>query len=442
MNRNPTHCKKPTSQIFAGRSTVDEATRKKLHASHRIRQVKIRGLIMNLPGTDSPVEVCVNDQADWELIYKNPAVHVKCIISSCDTLLTAKRMSKSGLRFLAVRSGGCNHVLVEMPVEPDEIIQDPTMLDGGGGPEGLEHLWIKGRLYRIVRSLGAKAVVEHSPTYADVFLPEYGLVLEYQRWDTDFAARTQQRAIAGAARTIWMFPPPPEGPPTSLRKKISKEVFQNGGIYVSVLNPSDRYTPQRPWQNPSQERTARLFASGSIAEFDPDRQALIYKSRSLAAVLDEILSGERVLRRAPIWKKNQRRLESAPVWALREDHDRANAAYSRRTAPEPATSSASVTEAFAKPQSGQEHRTGTERAIEMHDQRMCSEVPTSATPAGRSPDLTETANTEVDPIDIPNSAVDVDESTPQQAESKNVTTEQPAPPRTLWKKIVDWLRQR
>src|SRR5690625_1698653 len=117
MNHNPAHYKKPTSQVFAGRSTVDEATRKKRHASHRIRQVKIRGLIMNLPGTDSPVEVCVNDQADWELIYKNPAVHVKCIVSSCDTLLTAKRMSKSGLRFFAVRSGGCNHVLVKMPVE-------------------------------------------------------------------------------------------------------------------------------------------------------------------------------------------------------------------------------------------------------------------------------------------------------------------------------------
>ena len=203
--------------------SVADAAKRGQHASHRTQRVRIRGLVLNPPGSAGPVEVCVNDQADWELIYKNPAIRVKCLVKACDTLLTAKRMSRSGLRFLAVRSGGCSHNLVEMRVERGEVEQDPSELVGGGGPEGDEHLWMKGRLFKIAQSLGAEAVVEHSLTRADVFLPGHNLVLEYQRWSTDFRGRTAQRSSTGAARTVWMFPwQPPNAPRTHTLKSFKQ----------------------------------------------------------------------------------------------------------------------------------------------------------------------------------------------------------------------------
>lgn len=244
-------------------------------------------------------------------------------------------MSRSGLRFLAVRSGGCSHNLVDMRVEPTDVAQDAAKLAGGGGPEGVEHLWIKGRLYKIAKSIGAEAVIEHSLTHADVLLPEHNLALEYQRWNTDFVTRTEQRTSAGAARTIWMFPSHlPKGAPSVVRKRFDEEVFQYGGIYVSVLNEGDDRKAARPWEDASQERTARLYASGSIAVYNPHRQALVRTRRSLATILAEIIRGDRVLEQAVVWKKSEDRRVRAWVWALRDDLACAEAAQEgkRRTA--------------------------------------------------------------------------------------------------------------
>jgi len=325
--RKPRRKKRPSVGDFP----VANATERERHASHRTQRVRIRGLVLDLPGTNGPVEVCVNHQADWELIYKNPAIRVKCIVESCDTLLMAKRMSRSELRFLAVRSGGCSHNLVEMRVERGEVEQDPSKLVGGGGPEGDEHLWMKGRLFKIAQTLGAAAVVEHSLTRADVFLPEHNLVLEYQRWNTDFLRRTAQRSSKGAARTIWMFPwQPPNAPRTRALKAFNKEVFENGGIYVAVRNEDDRRELQKPWEDASQERTARLYASGSIAAFDPDRGTLIRGERSLATVLAQIINGDRVLAHAVVLTKSNGREARARVWALRDDLASAEAAQAER----------------------------------------------------------------------------------------------------------------
>lgn len=446
MDSESAHRKPPSSQEpLVGRHPGNRTIGKKVHATHRTRQVKIRGLIMDLPGAEEPVEVCVNDQADWELIYKNPAVHVKCIVSSCDTMLMAKRMSASGLRFLAVRSGGCDHNQVEMPVNPGEIEQDPATIAGGGGPEGVEHLWIKGRLYRIAKTLGAKAEVEHFPTHGDVFLPEHDLVLEYQRWNTDFATRTMQRTTAGAARTIWLFPTElPERAPKSLSAAIRKEVFQNGGIYVSVLNPSDNYAPQKPWEDSSQERTARLFARGSIAEFDPDRQALIYTSRSLATILAEILSGERVLQQAPVWKKRFRRLEMARVWVLRSDLELSSAAQSRRRSNSPsASSNHTSSDRPNEPRPEQAVRPELELARGLDTPQSCSDAAPSETAADRYPLTEKQAKVNAEPIAERDtvSTVEAAESTSPQTADQDMTTERPAPARPLWKKFVDWLRQ-
>lgn len=321
---------------IAGDVTV---TKPELHASHRTQRVKIRGLVLDLPGVDGPIEVCVNDHADWALIYKNPAVRVKCLVESCGTLLVAKRMSRSGLRFLAVRLGGCSHNLVEMRVESGEIEQDPSTLVGGGGPEGDEHLWMKVRLFKIAQRLGAEAVIEHSPTRADVYLPEQNLVLEYQRWNTDFLRRTVQRSSAGAARTIWMFPwQQPGAPRDRMLIAFNSEVFEHGGIYVAVRNKDNRRELQRPWEDDSQERTARLYASGSIAVFDLNRGALVRNELSLATVLAQIISGARVLTWAVVLTKRTGLEKRARVWALRDDLARAEAAHERRRRSAPPSS--------------------------------------------------------------------------------------------------------
>jgi len=123
----------PSEKVVVGRSSGDDAAKKQAHSAHRTGRVKVRGLLEDLPGTDGPVEVYVYVQSDWELIYKNPDVHVKCVVPSCDTRLMAKRMSKSGLRFFAVRSGGCSHDLTQIPVDRGEEAQDPSTLVGGGG---------------------------------------------------------------------------------------------------------------------------------------------------------------------------------------------------------------------------------------------------------------------------------------------------------------------
>lgn len=306
-------------------------TPRERHFSHRTKLVRIRGLALNPPTGNGPIEVCVNIQSDWDMIYKTPSTHVKCSVESCDTLLTAKRMSRSGLRFFAVRSGGCSHNLVEMPVGQDEVAQDPSKLAGGGGPEGEEHLWIKVRLFKIARKLGVQAVVEHSLTRADVFLPERKLVLEYQRWATDFRNRTAQRAAAGAKDTVWMFPwQPPGAPQTKAIKEFNREDFQHGGIYVAARNKDARQILERPWENLAQERTARLYASGSIAVFDQKLGTLVRKELSLATVLSQIINRERVLARVPVLTKSSGQMITASVWVLHDDLRRAVAARKNR----------------------------------------------------------------------------------------------------------------
>lgn len=301
------------------------------HSSHRTRSVRLRGLVLDAAGAGAPVEVCVNDQSDWESIYKNPAIRMKCLVPSCDTTLMAKRMSRSGLRFLAVRAGGCAHNTVEMPVLTDDVAQDPSVLVGGGGPEGDEHRWMKGRLFTIARRLGAPAVIEHSRTRADVFLPGHGLVLEYQRWRTDFRGRTEQRSSSGNARTIWLLAwQPPDAPRTRERAAFDTEVFENGAIYVAVRSEGPYGPLQRPWEDISQERASRLWANGSIVALDPARGVLVRKTLSLATVLAQIIEGDRMLTLAPVFTASTGRTTRRRVWVLGHDLARARSAHLER----------------------------------------------------------------------------------------------------------------
>lgn len=418
------------------------------HSSHRTKLVRIRGRALDPPSGNGPIEVCVNNQDDWNLIYKTPAIHVKCSVESCDTLLTAKRMSRSGLRFFAVRSGNCSHNLVEMPVGQDEVVQDPSKLAGGGGPEGKEHLWIKGRLFKIARKLGIPAVVEHSLTRADVFLPEQELVLEYQRWDTNFRYRTAQRAAAGAARTVWMLPwQPPNAPRTKALMEFNREVFQHGGIYVAVRNKDDRHKIQRPWENSAQERTARLYASGSIVAFDHRLGALVRQERSLATVLSQIINGERLLAQAPVLNKSRGQQATAYVWVLHDDLRRAvdaqksrqiKVATARHCETTPATPK--FTKRANRPR--QEVPEGTESTGELTGasnsiKRESADTPGEPNSLSNYPEPTLTEqNAHVDSAQLrPTHITDAElpERIPVDAFPKTR--------RPWWKAVADWLRQ-
>jgi hypothetical protein len=402
--------------------------------------VKIRGLLLNPSGSTGPIEVCVNHQSDWESIYKNPTTRVKCLIESCETLLTAKRMSRSGLRFLAVRSGGCTHNLVDMPVERGEVEQDPSELAGGGGPEGDEHRWMKGRLYKIARSLGAEAVVEHSLTRADVFLPAHDLVLEYQRWNTDLLGRTAQRSSKGATRTVWMFPTqPPNAPSTRKLRAFNHEVFEHGGIYVAVRSKDRRSELQKPWEDPSQERTARLYASGSIAVFDPERGALIRRELSLATVLAEIIDGDRVLAHAVVLTKRDGRLGRERVWVLRRDLVRAEAAQEERRRGTSGTTPRSSRQPGQAVQ--RDIQSTRDAAAKRHDPPLPVDRQASATsvefPSSR-PAAAPSNDHHSTPEEVPRDSLSAHGSI---TNAPLPTNQSPAPRGPRWKAIVAWFRR-
>lgn len=436
-----------------GRMTSKQEQQEK-HTSHRTQRVKIRGLILDPPNGNGPIEVCVNYQADWELIYKNPRILVKCLVESCETLLTAKRMSKSGLRFLAARSGNCSHNLVEMQVEHGEVEQDPSNLVGGGGPEGHEHLWMKGRLLKIAQRLGAKAVVEHTPTRADVFLPEHGIALEYQRWDTNFAQRTRQRSAAGAADTIWMFPWQPTGAPqTQAHKAFNTEVFKHGGIYVAVRNKDNPRELQRPWEDSSLERTARLYASGSIVVFDPAFGALVRRSLSLATVLAQIISGDRILATTTVLRKNDGRKVQARVWAQRDDLARVESLQTKRR--RDATLATCTTSSLTpKPDLDADRPTVTEnqpqngtpvvlKTVDDQGPELGIAVPTAETPTEvvdfdpGLPATTARADLDPDTGSDPREVAPLTNANPMSLQPK---TPAPTPRRSLWNIVADWFR--
>ncbi|WP_169514115.1 hypothetical protein [Jonesia quinghaiensis] len=358
-------------------------------------------------------------------------------------------MSKSGLRFLAVRSGGCSHNLVEMRVDHGEVEQDPSNLVGGGGPEGDEHLWIKGRLLKIVQSLGVAAVLEHPLTRADVFLPDNNIALEYQRWDTNFQHRTAQRTSAGVETTIWLLPwQPTKAPRTKEHKSFNTQVFNHGGIYIAVLNKDNRYEVQRPWEDSSQERTARLYASGSIAVFDPSLGALVRKPRSLATVLSEIITGDRILANTFVLQKSDWRVVPALVWVLRDDLARVKSLlteHRRDATPTTGKTSISVpnTERVTVPRHQPDSGSSAEAKTEEEQSPQLSvDVSTVENPNSMAGVALDSHSTTAHATFTPETRPTPHEVAPL-ASPHPITSRSKNPPRTprrsMWKAITGWL---
>jgi hypothetical protein len=262
------------------------------HVKHKstTQMVKIQGVMIDEP---SRRVVSVYDEDDWREIHRNPSVRVGCRMVGCETLLTPKAIARTGTRFFATRSGGCTHFEVKRL----------TSAVGGGGEETKEHDWVKGRLARIAQKVGLEAIIEESKTRADVYLPGPRIALEYQRVATDFSTRTMQRTLAGAGLTLWLIRQPPnvKGPRSKLRKMFDEQVYQRGGLYISVVDVEDYAKQLRPWEDPmTLNRRARIRIGGSVVQLLPDGTVFSRRSESFAAFLADVVSGARVLRKVPI----------------------------------------------------------------------------------------------------------------------------------------------
>lgn len=414
------------------------------------RPVKVRGLLLNPPDGGGPRPVYVNDDDDWLTIYRHPNLHVVCLTTACPTRLIAKQMQKSGLRFFA-RMGEheCDHHLTELPLEPDDVEIDPVAPGAGGGPESAEHLWVKGRLFAIAtKHLHQTAIVEESMTRADVYLPDSGIVLEYQRWATDFEKRSQQRRDAGATRTIWLLPTE-----ESHRPSFQMAVRHEGAMYLAVLSMEDYKRTLRPWEHPEDNRLAGLYVSGSVVRFNSDDGRLERRGHSLYGVLDEIISGKRILTEVPVYTKKTKTTTRERVWVLTEDLARLRAARASQlpqlpcevpTEPEPDhvpldPDTASPTPSAATP-SGPEPPSQPDPAAEAQATAPVSVSPTPPVPAPSEPstpvlqDLT--AHTRL-AVPLPAHARPTEPATPPPP--AEITASEPT--RSLWSRITAWFRR-
>ena len=182
------------SRTRRARSGRGPGGRLQAHGQHRerTRRGKLSGLLVNPPDGGPSRMVYVYDDADWALVHLHTEFVVICPELGCGVRLFAKRSSR-GSRFFAAQKGAtCSHHDVDI-LDATDKMERPPGSGTGGGPEGPEHKWVKEQLARIARSLGHEAVVEHAPTHGDVYLPGSGRVLEYQRWDTDFRRRSEER---------------------------------------------------------------------------------------------------------------------------------------------------------------------------------------------------------------------------------------------------------
>lgn len=278
------------------------------------KPVRVRGLLLEPPDGGGPREVYVNNDDDWEVFYRHPEVKVACLEPDCRGLLTAKQMSKSGLRFFARQSGSCSHFLTDLPIEPGEIEMAPSAPGTGGGPEGAEHLWVKGRLYTIAKKcLDEDPVVEESMTHGDVLLAKSGLVLEYQRWATDFEGRSRDRLKAGARDTIWLVPERLD------KEKAFRSAVRHGAMYLKVVDREKPFTSLTPWEHHEQNKNAVLHVSGSIVSYDSNLRRLVRWSRPLDVVLREIIAGERVLVWESVYTKTKNCSWPTKAWVLKSD---------------------------------------------------------------------------------------------------------------------------
>lgn len=410
------------------------------------KPVRVRGLLLEPPDGGGPREVYVNNDDDWAVFYRHPKVKVACLEPDCRGLLTAKQMSKSGLRFFARQSGSCSHFLTDLPIEPDEIEMAPSAPGTGGGPEGAEHLWVKGRLYTIAKKcLDEDPIVEESMTHGDVLLAKSGLVLEYQRWATDFEGRSRDRLKAGARDTIWLVPE------RLHEKRAFWSAVEHGAMYLKVVDREKPSTSLTPWEHHEQNKNAVLHVSGSIVSFDSKNRCLMRQPRPLDVVLREIIAGERVLaQQVSVYTKSKNCSWPIDAWVLKSDLARWHDEEQRRR-----SALAEINIRKAPPATGSTKAPAPEPAAPSREAPVAVEQP-QATELVRpepqehdNPLLTPTTSGEkVNPWLIAGRATPPEAAKPVALIPAPVVPESPEPReleesvhRTVWDRIVAWFQR-
>jgi hypothetical protein len=261
----------------------------------------------------------VGDPDDWELVRHKPRPPLVCPEPGCEVELISyenpnNKYNPRIFKFKSVNRS-CDHWSAH---------------GQGGGPESLQHEWMKLRLVRIVTMLGYTATPEHAPTHADVFVDEVSYCLEVQLHPTQFRKRTKVREAMGA-KVCWLIR---EGLDS---EKAVKALFCLPAVRFRVVDKDNPGRLVAPWDHPAERylaRRARLDVFATIAHApradkrpDPAMPgAPWFRTGAMDGFefLDEILSGRRR------WYRPGMLGYKRGLWALPNDV----AAYYGRTAEE------------------------------------------------------------------------------------------------------------
>lgn len=388
--------------------------------------------------------VYVYDDADWALVHLHTEFVVICPELGCGVRLFAKRSSR-GSRFFAAQKGAtCSHHDVDI-LDATDKMERPPGSGTGGGPEGPEHKWVKEQLARIARSLGHEAVVEHAPTHGDVYLPGSGRVLEYQRWDTDFRRRSEERRSNGARSTLWLLPErQPELHGTELDQRardFNHQVFGEGDMYLAV---EDFITHERlePWIKSEEAGRADLYVGGSVVTYDASLGYLVRRRTQFRQVLKEILDGTRTLEEeVTVYTKNGARIKTAKVWVRGDDLARARAAEIVRCQAKAGPIAPSTMEPTATPKQGEDEP--REHAQEQ-DESVVAHPVTDAESRGQAAPLSDGAaqNPWLTPPSPQDQQCAPKDESPAAALAERHSNQPPAQTShpSFWSRLRTWLR--
>lgn len=228
----------------------------------------------------------VGNPADWEIVRRRPRPPLVCPEPGCDLELITYENHNNRLnpRIFKFKKGTkpCGHWNV----------------DGqGGGPESLQHQWLKSHLVEIASRHGYTATPEHYPTRADVYVEEPAYCLEVQLVPTNFAQRTKARTDQGT-QVCWLVRDGLDTP------KARADVFQGPAVRFRVVEAADRGRPAAPWNAPEGEADpvhVQVFATVAHAPRASEPVTVRYGRREwftrhpmdLEVFLVEILSGRR-----------------------------------------------------------------------------------------------------------------------------------------------------
>jgi len=177
---------------------------------------------------DSPLYWVGND-TDWHEVRRKPRIPLEC-------------PERCGVELIAVENPAYRYsprfFRIKPPRPPCDHWEPPP---GHGGRESAQHDWLKNKLAEIVRDLGYIAVVEHWPTYADVYVESSPpFCLEVQLKPTSFDARTRARQNHGA-RVCWLIR-------DSLNTPGASETLARGqAVRFRVVDGSRRVA--QPWHD-------------------------------------------------------------------------------------------------------------------------------------------------------------------------------------------------